>query len=224
MGSKLKNDIAEYFSEAGHDDIQMIVMGHKPAQIVKTAGTSCDTIYITTYNGAALFKNFDDIYKSNHDFHGIIQELNRSYCNYSDGASPELCYGMIKYNRKEETFVIIDRNRTTIYDSTIGFLDLQALSLTDELDSNEISKLIDYIKPLMNSATDRNTINKYNYQFYFNKFLNLRGTKIQNDVLTKGTVRANCMKWGSYIVLGLASVFWIYSLMCSDTSVNLLHK
>ena len=224
MGSKLKNDIADYFSEAGNDDIQMIVMGHKPAQIVNTAGMSCDTIYITTYNGAGLFKNFDDIYKSNNDFHGIIQELNRSYCNYSDGASPEFCFGMTKYNRKEETFVIIDRNRTTIYDPTIGFLDLEALRLTDELDSNEIRKLIDYIKPPMNSATDRSTINKYNYQFYFNKLLNLRGTKIQNDVLTKGTVRANCMKCGSYIALGLASVFWIYSLMCSDTSVNLLHK
>ena len=37
----------------------------------------------------------------------------------------------------------------------------------------------------MNNATDRNTINIINYQFYFIKHLTLRGIKIQNDVLTK---------------------------------------
>ena len=37
----------------------------------------------------------------------------------------------------------------------------------------------------MNRATDRNTINKDNYIFYFNKLLTSRGIKIQNDVLTK---------------------------------------
>ena len=55
----------------------MIVMRHKPAQIVNTARTSCDTINITTYNGAHLFKNFNEIYKCKHDFHGIISELNK---------------------------------------------------------------------------------------------------------------------------------------------------
>ena len=43
-------------------------MGHKPAQIVNTARMSCDTIYITTYNGADLFGNFYDTYKCKHDF------------------------------------------------------------------------------------------------------------------------------------------------------------
>ena len=55
MGNKLKNDIAVYFAGGIHDDIQMILIGHKPAQIVNTARMSCDTIYITTYNGADLF-------------------------------------------------------------------------------------------------------------------------------------------------------------------------
>ena len=61
----LKNYIANYFAEVRHDNIQMIVMGHKPAQIVYIERMSCDTIYITTYNGADLFKNFNKIYEEN---------------------------------------------------------------------------------------------------------------------------------------------------------------
>ena len=38
-----------------HYNIQMIVMCHKPAQIIKTERMSCDTIYLTTYNGPDLF-------------------------------------------------------------------------------------------------------------------------------------------------------------------------
>ena len=41
MGDKLNKEIAFYFSEGRHDDIQMIVMFHKPAQIVKLARMSC---------------------------------------------------------------------------------------------------------------------------------------------------------------------------------------
>ena len=37
MGNKLKSDMAEYFAGGRHDDIQMIVEGHKPAQILNTA-------------------------------------------------------------------------------------------------------------------------------------------------------------------------------------------
>ena len=72
-----------------------------------------------------------------------------------------------------------------IYDSRFGFIDLKALSLKVELGSSEINKLIASIKPLMNSATDRNTINTDNYQFFFNELLTSRGIKIRNDVLTK---------------------------------------
>ena len=39
----------------------MIVMCHKPAQINNMARMSCDTIFITTYNGADLFKSFIEI-------------------------------------------------------------------------------------------------------------------------------------------------------------------
>ena len=50
------------------------------------------------------------------------------------------------------------------------------------------------MKHLLNSATNRNPINKDNYIFYFNKLLTSRGIKIQNDVLTKETVNANGLK------------------------------
>ena len=116
MGDKLNKDIAYFFTEGRHYNIQMIVMCHKPAQIINTARRSCDTIYLTTYNGADLFKNFNEIYKCEHNFNKIICELNSNYYNCTDGMSDELRYGIIKYNRKENTFIIIDKNRTMIYD------------------------------------------------------------------------------------------------------------
>ena len=48
MGDRLNKDIAYYFTEGRHYNIQMIVMCHKPAQIINTARMSCDTIYLTT--------------------------------------------------------------------------------------------------------------------------------------------------------------------------------
>ena len=97
----------------------------------------------------------------------------------------ELRYGMVNYNIKEHTFIIIDKNRTKIYDSRVGFLDLKALSLKDEQDRKEIDKLLANMKPLMTNAADRNTVNVDNYQFFFNKLLASRDIKIPNDVLTK---------------------------------------
>ena len=47
----------------------------------------------------------------------------------------------------------------------VGFPDLKALSLKDDLEREDINKLIAYIKPLMINATDRNVINHDNYQF-----------------------------------------------------------
>ena len=85
--------------------------------------------------------------------------------------SDELRYGIIRYIRKEKTFNIIDRNRTIIYDSRVGFLDFKSHSINDKFKSEEIDKFIVYLKPLMNKATDRNTINTNSYQFYFNKLL-----------------------------------------------------
>ena len=117
MGDKLNKDIAFYFTEGRHYNIQMIVMCHKPAQIINTTRMSCDTIYLTTYNGPDLFKNFNEVYKCEHNFKKIIVELNRNYYNCTDGISDELRYGIGKYNRKENTFIIIGKNRTMIYDS-----------------------------------------------------------------------------------------------------------
>ena len=102
MGDKLNKDIAYYFTEGRHCNIQMIVMCHKPAQIINTARMSCDTIYLTTYNGADLFKNFNGIYKCEHNFNKVISELNSNFYNCTDGMSDELRYGIIKYKRKKK--------------------------------------------------------------------------------------------------------------------------
>ena len=163
----------------------MIEMCHKPAQINNTARMSRHTIYLTTYNGADLFENFNEIYKCEHNFNKIVSKLNSNYYICTDGMSDKLRYGINKYNRTENTFFIIDKNRTMIYDSRVGFLDLKALSLKDKLESEDKNKLIAYMKPLMINATDRNTINHDNYQFFSNKLLTLKGIKKQNDVLTQ---------------------------------------
>ena len=128
MGDRLNKDIGYYFTEGRHYNIQMTVMCHKPAQIINTIRMSCDTIYLTTYNGPDLFKNFNEIYKCEHDLNKIIRELKSNYYDYTDGMSDELRYGIIKYNKTENTFIIISSNRTMIYDSRVGFLDLKAHS------------------------------------------------------------------------------------------------
>ena len=81
-----------------------------------------------------------------------------------------------------------------IYDSRVGFLDLKTISLKDDLETEDINKLIAYMKPLMINATDRKVINHDNYQFYFNKLLTLNNIKIQNDVLTKEMIKGKGMK------------------------------
>ena len=220
MGDKLNKDIDYYFTEGRHYNIQMIVMCHKPAQINNTARMSCDTIYLTTYNGSDLFKNFNEIYKCEHDFSKIISELNSNHYNRTDGMSDELRYGIIKYNKKENNFIIIKSNRTMIYDSRVGFLDLKALSLKDELGREDINKLIAYMKPLMINATDRNTISHDNYQFYFNKLLTLKGIKIQNDVLTQEVVKANGLRLFSTILGIISSGLMIYNFMSPDITVR----
>ena len=76
-----------------------------------------------------------------HKLYEIINDLTGSYCNYTAGTASALRYGMINYNSKEKTFIVTDRNRTMIYDSRIGFPDLEALSLKDKLESGEIEKI-----------------------------------------------------------------------------------
>ena len=129
MGNEFNSHIKYYLTEGRHKNFQIIAMCHKPAQINNMSRTNCDTTYITTYNGPDLFHNFNTTFKYNHKFHEKINELNNSYCNCTDGMADELRYGITKYNIKEDTFIIIDRNRTMIYDSRIGILDLEALSL-----------------------------------------------------------------------------------------------
>ena len=128
--------------------------------------------------------------------------------------SYELRYGIIKYNKKEDTFFIISSNRTMLYDSRVGFLDFKALSLKDELEREDINRLIAFMKPLMINATDRNVINHDNYIFYFNKLPKLSNIKIQNDVLTKEMIMGSGMKIlsiiGGIISSGLIIISYIY--------------
>ena len=51
MGDKLYNDIAYYFTEGRHYNNQIIVMVmcHKPVQIINTVRMSCDTIYLMKF-------------------------------------------------------------------------------------------------------------------------------------------------------------------------------
>ena len=107
-----------------------------------------------------------------------------------------------------------------IYDSRDGFLDLKALSLKDKLESEDKNKLIAYMKPLMINATDRNTINHDNYQFYINKLLTLKGIKIQNDVLTQKMVKADGFRLASTILDIIGTCFMIYNYMSPDTTVK----
>ena len=158
--------------------------------------------------------------KCEHNFSKIISELNSNYYNCTDGMSIELRYGIIKYKRKVNTFIIIDKNTTMICDSRIGFLDLKALSLKDKLESADKNKLIAYMKPLMINATDRNTIDHDNCQFYFNKLLTLKGIKIQNDVLTQEKIKAIGF-WLISTILGIISPgFMIYNYIYPDMTVK----
>ena len=89
MGDKLNEDIAYYFTKRRHYNIQMIVMCHKPAQIINTARMSCDTNYLTSYIGADLFKNFNEIYECEYNFNKIISDLVSKCYNCTDGMSDE---------------------------------------------------------------------------------------------------------------------------------------
>ena len=130
--------------------------------------------------------------------------------------SDELHYGIIKSNKKENTFIIIKSSRTMIYDSRVGFLDLKALSLKDELEREDINKLIAYMKPLMINATDINVINHDNYIFFFNKLLKLNNIKIQNDVLTKEMIMGKGIKSLSTIGGNISTGLFIFSYIYPD--------
>ena len=97
MGDKFNRDIVYYFTEGRNKNIQMIVVCFKPAQINKMARMKCDTIHITIYNRADLFQNFYTTYNCKHVFHGIIQEINISFYNCTNGKDDAHRYGMIKH-------------------------------------------------------------------------------------------------------------------------------
>ena len=76
------------------------------------------------------------------------------------------------------------------------------------------------MKPLINNATVRNTINTNNFQFQYNKLLTLRGIKIQNDVLTKETIKANVLRLVSALSRIMATCIMIYNYISPDSTVK----
>ena len=76
------------------------------------------------------------------------------------------------------------------------------------------------MKPLLINATDRAVVNTDNYLFYLDKLLTLNNIKIQNDVLTKETVKAHGMKSISTISGIIVSSFMIYNWIKPDTTVR----
>ena len=76
------------------------------------------------------------------------------------------------------------------------------------------------MKPLMHKPSDRNTNNAENYQFYFNKLLASRDIKIQNDVLTIESVKADGIETLSTISGIIASFFMIYNCIKPDPTVR----
>ena len=97
------------------------------------------------------------MYNCKYDFHGIIQETNSNYHDCTDRKAFELS-GMIRYDKLNDTFIFFGSNKTVIFNSKGGSIDPKALSLKDKLESGEINKFIAYMKPVMNSATDRNIV------------------------------------------------------------------
>ena len=79
MDDRSNEDIAYYFTGGRHNNIHMIVMCHKPAQMINAAKTSCDNISLTTCNGADLFKKFNETYNIEHKFYETINDLNSNY-------------------------------------------------------------------------------------------------------------------------------------------------
>ena len=97
---------------------------------------------------------------------------------------------------------------------------MKEISLKDKLESDEIDKLIAYMKPLMTNARDRNIFNADNYQLYFIKLLTSKSIKIQNDVLTEETVKAHGLKSVSAISGIIGTCFMIYNYMGPDTTLK----
>ena len=54
MGDKLTKDITKLFRTGRQENMKMIVMCHKPAQIVNMARTSAETIYISFCDSLAF--------------------------------------------------------------------------------------------------------------------------------------------------------------------------
>ena len=62
---------------------------------------------------------------------------------------------------------------------------MEALSSKSELENEDKDKGIAYMKLLVLDSVDRNIINRDNFEFYFNKLLETKGTEVRSDVFDK---------------------------------------
>ena len=74
------------------------------------------TIYITN-NGNGLFKKFKETFGIKHDVGELIDEVSNDY--NSQAIAEEFHNGMIKFEMNDTSFIILDRDKTLIYDSMV---------------------------------------------------------------------------------------------------------
>ena len=116
MGYKSnKKDIPYYFSEGRHHGIEIIFMCHKSARRDNLATASANTIYITTYNGGDLIDNFKNICICKL-FLKVIENLSCNHFICAHGIAERLRYCKIKFDKNDNSFIIIDRDRILLYD------------------------------------------------------------------------------------------------------------
>ena len=124
---------------------------------------------------------------------------------------------LMKFNPNNDSFIIIDKNRNFVHDSSIGNINVEALSFKGDLSSNERNRVINYLKLRTKDPTSKATIRENNYIFHFNKDLKHRGFGIQNDVSSKDQIRAKRLIWTSagfsILVSGLIIYYYIHEVI-----------
>ena len=107
-----------------------------------------------------------------------------------------------------------------VFDSYIGFIDIQSLSLKGNLSSEKRHSVINYLKLSMNVPTDRATINETIYIFYFNKYLKHKRFEFQNVVLIKEQIISKWLKWISAGFSILGSLIKLYNNISPSTGIR----
>ena len=176
----------------------------KPAQINNECETSADTIYITTFTNTQFFKN---TFKSKLNFNDVFEKVLSAetqeilncktkrddiVANHRTLPNLDLQYVIIKFNPNSDSFIIIDKNRNVVNDSSIRKINVEALSIKGDLSSDERNLVINYLKLRTNDPTGKATISENNYIIHFKKYLKDRVFENHIDILITEQIIA---KW-----------------------------